>query len=120
MALFYPNVIEASTFSILSMFEKNTIFASVVSIALINAILFAWLIAFFRNISNWLKEHNFPIIGKYIVIIAIPIFIVRAQILTLFLSFLFSRHAQSMIDVPFIPFMFFGFMTARYANTILL
>ncbi|MGQ9513528.1 MAG: hypothetical protein ACUVTL_00500 [Thermoproteota archaeon] len=82
-----------------------------------NAILLACLSILFRDILRWFKEHNFSKIGAYIAAITAPLLFPIAMILE---PFLINRRTQYTIDVPFIPFMFIGFLVVRYANAILL
>jgi len=121
MALFYPDLIGARTFTALpSIFGDFRIIASVASTALANSIMIAWLIVFSRSMARWFVERKLPSASAYIIALAVLILVPRVMILApLFMKSLIKR-TQPIANLPFIPIMFAGFLAAHYANAILL
>lgn len=125
MALFYPCLCEVSSFTpIRGIFEPIWISTSVLSIALVNAILIAWLILFAMNLLKWLKEHNFPsrvpLAATLAAALTIPVLIPRSLLLTPFLSKLAHEVNTQKIELPLVPLMFIGFVAARFGHIMLM
>jgi hypothetical protein len=122
MALFYPCLGEASSFAPLrGIFEPIRIVTSVLAVALINAILIAWLIIFAMDVSKWFKGHKLHRGGVPLAAaLAIPILIPRSLLLTPFLSKIAHRGDPPNVELPLIPLLFLGFLAARFAHVILM
>jgi len=121
MALSYPYLCEATSFTLLQgIFEPMRISASTISIALLNAILIAWLIVFTMSVSKWAKEHKYPSKVVLIATLAVLVPIPRTLLLTPLFSKLTYQREPPIIELPLIPLIFVGFVTARFAQAILL
>ncbi|MBO3802512.1 MAG: hypothetical protein JTT11_01340 [Candidatus Brockarchaeota archaeon] len=121
MALCYPGLVEARPLAVFpSAFGGFRISAGVTSVALANAILMAWLAAFSKGLETRLKERGLPGTGARAAALAIPVLLPGAAVLVPLFSRFLLKRPQPGGSVPFIPFMFAGFLAARYANVILL
>lgn len=121
MALFYPDKCEVTSFNpIRGIYEPLRISASTISIALLNAILIAWLIAFSMGVLKWSREHRYPSKAALIATLAILVPIPRALLLTPLFSKLTYPSGPQTIELPLIPLIFVGFLAARFAQTVLL
>lgn len=121
MALFYPDKCEVTSFNpIRGIYEPLRISASTISIALLNAILIAWIIAFSMGVLKWSREHRYPSKVALIATLAILVPIPRALLLTPLFSKLTHPSGPKTIELPLIPLIFVGFLAARFAQTVLL
>jgi len=120
MALSYPYSCEVTSFNLLrGIYEPLRISASTVSIALLNAILIAWLIAFSMGVLKWSRERGYPCKVILISTLAILVLIPRALLLTPIFSKLTYPSGPQTIELPLIPLIFVGFIAARFSQTIL-
>jgi hypothetical protein len=121
MSLCYPCLCEATSFMLLrGILSPLRIYASVTSIALMNAVLITWLFTFSRTASTWFRERGLSGKAGGAVALVVPILIPRALLLTPYISKLACRRDAPTAELPLIPFMFIGFMTAYLAHVILL
>jgi len=121
MALSYPCLCEVTSFTLIQgVFEPIKISASTISIALLNAILIAWLIVFSMSVLKWPRGRKYTNKGVLIATLAILVTIPRALLLTPLFSKLTCPREPPTIELPLIPLIFIGFVAARFAQAILL